>query len=111
MSADTPRQKYAEARDAEDARRRYVWVEDDGSVRELTPEECAFLSRPFYPADGGRPYVKSRLGDRTPDGRLRGFLERSQLRAGKWLRVALIAVPLIVFLLIAIEWYERHAGR
>jgi hypothetical protein len=71
--------RYREATSAEDARARFVVVEDDGSVRELSEAECEFLARPFEPSDGGRPYVKSRYGSRTPDNRLGGFLERNDL--------------------------------
>ena len=100
--------KYSAARDAEDARRRYVMVEDDGTVRELTDAEAVFLATPFEGSDGGRPYVKSRLKTRTPDGRLGGFMERSQLRGEKWLRIFAIVGPVIVLALIAIEWYVRR---
>ena len=100
--------KYAAARDAEDARRRYVMVEDDGAWRELTDAEAAFLATPFEGSDGGRPYIKSRRMTRTPDGRVGGFMERSQLRGERWLRIFAIAGPLIVLILIAIEWYLRR---
>ncbi|NUO61945.1 MAG: hypothetical protein HOQ11_07000 [Gemmatimonadaceae bacterium] len=96
--------KYSAARDAEDARRRYVWVEDDGDVRELTPEECEYLATPFEFPDSGRPYIKERLGSRTPDGRLRGFLERSELRRGQILRWGLVLLALLMVALIALTW-------
>lgn len=93
--------KYAVARDAEDARRRYVWMEDSGAIRELTEEECVYLATPFEAFDSGRPYIKSRLKSRTPDGRLAGFAERSRLRGEKVMRIAAIAGGLIVLALIA----------
>jgi len=62
-----------------DGRFPYVYVNDDGSARELTAEEQQYLRTEFHPADGGRPYVKSRYGSRTPDGRLSGFLPRRRL--------------------------------
>lgn len=67
------------ARDAAEARARFVYVNEDGSARELNPEECAYLATGFHPADGARPYIKSQYNARTPDGRLVGFLERSAL--------------------------------
>ena len=70
---------FQEARDPADARERYVWVDDDGSARELSPEECAFLATPFEGFDGGRPYVKERYRSLTPDKRMRGFLELHRL--------------------------------
>ena len=57
----------------------FVWVEDDGSARELTPDETEYLGTEFLPGDGARPYIKWRYDTRTPDGRLSGFLERRRL--------------------------------
>ena len=65
--------------DANEARARFVYVDDAGAARELTAEECTYLATPYHPADGARPYVKKRYDSRTPDGRLRGFLERTDL--------------------------------
>ena len=59
----------------------YIFVEDDGSARELDATERAYLREEFHPADGGRPYVKNGYGDRTPDGRIGGFLRRDRLSA------------------------------
>lgn len=67
--------------DAEDARRRYVQIRDDGSAHELGPWDAAYLATDFHGGDGGRPYIKESYETRTPDGRLRGFLERRQLPA------------------------------
>jgi len=61
------------------AREEYVWVDDDGSARALTPDEERYLATTFDPTDGGRPYVKRTYSQRTPDGRLRGYLERRKL--------------------------------
>jgi hypothetical protein len=71
--------KYQVARDPEDARERFVWVNDDGSLRELSRDECAYLATPFEGFDGGRPYIKERYRSLTPDGRMRGFLELRHL--------------------------------
>jgi len=54
----------------------YVWVEDDGTVRELTAEEREYVGREHDPTDGNRPYVKARYKSLTPDGRMRGFMYR-----------------------------------
>ena len=59
--------------------RGFVFVNEDGSVRELTPDEIAYLNRNFDPTDSGRPYVKSRYSTRTPNGRMSGFLPRSEV--------------------------------
>src|SRR5689334_767250 len=36
----------------------YVYVNDDGSVRELHPSERIYLETSFSPFDGARPYTK-----------------------------------------------------
>ena len=66
--------------------RRFVWVEDDGSVRELTADECAYLNTEFHPGDGARPYIKRWYVSRTPDDRLSGFLLRSEVPRGAAIR-------------------------
>lgn len=57
----------------------YVYVEDDGSARELDAEERVYLSTKFEGGDGSRPYTKFRYETLTPDGRLSGYLRRRQL--------------------------------
>jgi hypothetical protein len=60
---------------------RFVYVEDDGTARELTKDEIDYLETDFHGSDGARPNIKFDYQQRTPDGRLRGFLERSKLPA------------------------------
>jgi hypothetical protein len=60
---------------------RYVYVNLDGSARELTAGEQEYLSEKFSGGDGARPYIKFRYESLTPDGRISGFLERRQLPA------------------------------
>ena len=69
------------SRRATEAGFRYVYVNLDGSARELTSEEREYLSETFSGGDGGRPYIKFRYESLTPDGRMSGFLERRQLPA------------------------------
>jgi hypothetical protein len=60
----------------------YIYVNDDGSARELTLDEREYVAKryEFHPNDGGRPHIKSRykscarLGD-TIIG-MGGFLHR-----------------------------------
>lgn len=59
--------------------RQFVWVEDDGSARELNAEELAHLNTEFLPTDGARPYFKDQYATRSHDARLSGFLLRSRL--------------------------------
>jgi hypothetical protein len=62
-----------------DSKFAFVYVNDDGTVRELTPDEIDYLNTEFVGSDGGRPYIKSRYKDRTPDGKLRGYLRRTDV--------------------------------
>ena len=60
----------------------YVYVEDNGTFREIDNEDKKYLETKFHPADGDRPYVKSGFYSKTPDGKLGGFLKRSKLPKG-----------------------------
>jgi hypothetical protein len=55
----------------------FVFVEDDGSVRELHAAERLYLETPFEGADGARPYVKARFDSRDGWDSIAGFCERS----------------------------------
>ena len=57
----------------------FVYVEEDGSVRDLTPEERAYLNTPFDGADSGRPFIKSSYGSIAPSGARSGFMYRSMV--------------------------------
>jgi hypothetical protein len=52
--------QFRAARSTADARAHFVYVHDDGSARELTTHEAEYLATAFDPADGGRPYIKTR---------------------------------------------------
>lgn len=54
----------------------FVFVQKDGTARELHQSEREYLQTPFYPADGGRPYVKSTYEQQNGWGNSEGFLER-----------------------------------
>lgn len=58
---------------------KYVYVELDGSVRELYQDEKDYLKEVFYPNDGGRPYIKNNYYQLTPDDKINGFLERTEV--------------------------------
>jgi len=58
---------------------KYVYVEDDGSVREVSKDDEAYLTTQFHPTDGARPYIKFSYNERTPDGRLSGFIDRRRV--------------------------------
>jgi hypothetical protein len=59
-----------------------VFIDNDGSARELTDAEKTYVDSDFSPFDGARPYIKSRYEQRNALGELRGFLQRRQLTAG-----------------------------
>jgi len=57
----------------------FIYVNGDGSARELDADEREYLNTKFHPADGARPYIKFRYESLTPDGRINGYLRRRQL--------------------------------
>lgn len=57
----------------------YIYVEEDGSARELDDDEKDYLNTKFHPADGARPYIKFQYESLTPDGLISGYLRRRQL--------------------------------
>lgn len=63
-------------------RYRYVYVNSDGTARELHPNERSYLETEFGPGDGGAPYVKCSYDERNGWGELSGYLERSCLPDG-----------------------------
>jgi len=63
----------------------FVHVENDGTVRELDKEEQDYLVEVFHPNDGARPYIKMNYWEKTPDGKLHGFLQRN--RVPWWLKI------------------------
>jgi len=60
----------------------YIYVNADGSARELHASEREFLETPFHPADGGRPYLKSSYAQKNGWGEITGFMRRSKLPHG-----------------------------
>jgi hypothetical protein len=60
----------------------FVYVNQDGTVRDLMADEREYLNEEFHGADGGRPYIKLKYEDRTPDSKIGGFLYRSMVPHG-----------------------------
>ncbi|MFV5684852.1 hypothetical protein ACM55I_05350 [Flavobacterium sp. GB2R13] len=54
----------------------FVYIENDGTVRELNEEEQGYLLEKFQPNDGARPFVKTRYKQLTSDGKISGFILR-----------------------------------
>ena len=57
----------------------YVYIEEDGSARGITPDEAVYLSTEFKLGDGAAPYIKSHYRQRNALGSPRGFLARRDL--------------------------------
>ena len=38
---------------------KFVYINQDGTARELSPEEQTYLTQEFVGGDGNRPYIKS----------------------------------------------------
>ena len=66
----------------------YVYVEVDGTARELHADERTYLETEFDGADGARPYIKSNYKQRDGWGELSGYLKRSKLPAGTLIKPA-----------------------
>ena len=58
---------------------KFVYVNQDGSARELSPGEQAYLSEQFPGGDSGRPYIKSSYESHDGWGSQSGFLERRRV--------------------------------
>jgi hypothetical protein len=54
----------------------YVYVLENGSIRELTKSEKEYLETPFHPGDSGRPYVKDSYNSKDGWGKISGFCAR-----------------------------------
>jgi hypothetical protein len=57
----------------------YVYIEKDGTVRELHASERKHLETPYYPTDGSRPYVKNSYHKKMKEGDMRGYCLRSKI--------------------------------
>ncbi len=66
-------------RASNDGEFQYVYVNQDGSVRELSPNEQKYLNEKFSPGDGGRPYIKSSYKSLDGWGSMSGFLHRKKV--------------------------------
>jgi hypothetical protein len=66
----------------------YVYVEGDGTAREIHADERTYLETEFDWADGARPYIKSNYKQRDGGGELSGYLKRSKLPVGTSIKPA-----------------------
>jgi hypothetical protein len=59
-----------------------VWINADGSARELADAEKKYVDTEFSPFDGARPYIKSHHAQRNGWGELSGYLQRKEVPDG-----------------------------
>jgi hypothetical protein len=60
----------------------YLYVNADGSARELHPNERNYLETPFHTGDGSRPAVKRSYSQKDGWGEIKGYLKRADLPKG-----------------------------
>ena len=65
-----------------------VYINDDGSARELSETEKKYVDTEFSPLDGARPYTKTRYEQRNGWGNLSGFLQRKDVPVGMPINLA-----------------------
>ena len=70
------------SRRPEEAGFEYVYIEDDGSAREVTDGERRRLTTEDAQGNSRRPYIKLRYECRDAEGRRSGFLRRRQVPSG-----------------------------
>jgi hypothetical protein len=59
-----------------------IYINVDGSARELTDDEKTYVDMHHHLADGNRPYIKSSFDARNGWDRISGFLRRKYLPDG-----------------------------
>ena len=65
-----------------------VYINDDGSARELSETEKKYVDTEFSPLDGARPHIKTRYEQRNGWGNLSGFLQRKDVPVGMPINLA-----------------------
>jgi hypothetical protein len=60
----------------------YVYINADGTARELHAEERAYLETEFKGGDGAAPSIKDSYDERNGWGDINGYLKRASLPAG-----------------------------
>ena len=65
-----------------------VYINDDGSARELSETEKKYVDTEYAPLDGARPHIKTRYEQRNGWGNLSGFLQRGDVPAGMPINLA-----------------------
>jgi hypothetical protein len=65
-----------------------VYINDEGSARELSETEKKYVDTEFSPLDGARPHIKTRYEQRNGWGNLSGFLQRKEVPVGMRINLA-----------------------
>ena len=65
-----------------------VYINDDGSARELSETEKKYVDTEYAPLDGARPHIKTRYEQRNGWGNLSGFLQRKDVPVGMPINLA-----------------------
>jgi hypothetical protein len=60
----------------------FVYVNNDGTIREVSLSERIYLQTKYHEADGDRPYIKSNYKQTTPDNRINGYCFRNKIPNG-----------------------------
>jgi hypothetical protein len=60
----------------------YIYVNTDGTARELHLSERRYLETKFTGGDGAAPYIKAEYVQRNGWGEISGYLKRSSLPGG-----------------------------
>ena len=60
----------------------YIYVNADGTARELYASERAYLETEFKGGDGAMPSIKDSYEERNGWGEIKGYLKRAALPAG-----------------------------
>jgi hypothetical protein len=72
----------------------YLYVNADGTARELHASERRYLETEFSGGDGAAPYIKDRYDELNGWGELKGYLSRLELPAGTPIHAAPADDPL-----------------
>ena len=57
----------------------FVYVNNDGSVRELKITEKIYLQTKYSGGDGDKPYIKNKYSDKNGWGEISGFCYRKKI--------------------------------
>ncbi len=72
---------------------RFVYVNQDGSARELTDREREYLETDFEVGDGNRPYVKSTYKTRDGWGSISGYVDRRKVPPAVLISMVSVVIP------------------